>query len=148
MVASLVYLGLQIRAQIRQQRKLAVDKQTEHWLNALETQTYPEVAAIWTKGLTVGFDALELQEKAQFASIVGRILKITEGFYLSYRAGDLDAELWQGQNAMLTDLMTNIGVQAVWSARQHWYSADFCRHVQSILTGGPGHALFSELAVQ
>ena len=63
--ASLIYLAIQIRAQIGQQRKLAIENLTDNWLSALETQTHPEIAAVWTKGMS-DFDALDLSEQAQF----------------------------------------------------------------------------------
>jgi hypothetical protein len=139
--ASLIYLAIQIRAQIKQQRKQTIDNLTENWLSALETQTYPEVAAVFTKGLT-GFDDLSLAERAQFSSISGRIFRITEAFYLSYKAGDLDDELWKGQNAMLDDIMTHSGIVKAWSYRKHWYTDAFQELVEQSIAAGRGRELF------
>ena len=139
--ASLIYLAIQIRAQIAQQRKLAIENLTDNWLSALETQTHPEIAEVWTKGMA-DFDALVLSEQAQFSSIIGRILRITEGFYLSYSAGDLDAELWEGQNAMLKDVVMHAGVVSSWNNRKHWYSKSFRNHVESVIRAQEGRPMF------
>ena len=140
---SLLYLAIQIRSQIKQQRKLTIDNLTENWLDALETQTRPEVASVWTKGMT-DFEALDLTEKAQFSSVAVRIFRILEGFYLSNRAGDLEQELWEGQHATLEDLMMQRGVVTAWNNRKHWFSESFRDHVDSILKAKKGRQLFPD----
>ena len=67
---------------------------------------------------------------------------MTEGFYLSYNAGDLDAELWEGQNAMLKDIMMQAGVVSAWNNRKHWYSKSFSNYVDSVTRAGEGRQMF------
>jgi hypothetical protein len=139
--ASLIYLAIQIRAQIKQQRKQTIDGLTENWLNALETQTRPEVADVWTRGMS-DFEALTLSEKAQFSSLTGRIFRIAEGFYHSHETGDISDELWEGQSAMVSDIMMHSGVVSAWENRKHWYSKSFRNYVESTIMSKKGRTLF------
>ncbi len=139
--ASLIYLAIQIRAQIRQQKKTTIDGLTENWLNALEKQTQPDVAEVWTRGVS-DFEALSLSEKAQFSSIIGRIFRVSEGFFLSHKAGDISDELWEGQSAMVADIMMHPGVVAAWKNRSHWYSKSFQDYIEETIHTRKGTSLF------
>ncbi len=139
--ASLIYLATQIKAQIKQQRKSTIDSLTENWLSALETQTQPEVADVWTRGM-FDFEALSLAEKAQFSSVVGRIFRISEGFFLSHEDGDIDDEQWEGQSAMVADITMHPGVVAAWNNRKHWYSKSFRDYVERTIQANEGYGLY------
>lgn len=139
--ASLIYLAIQIKAQMKQQRKTNIDNLTENWLNVLETQTNSEAAEVWTRGMS-DFKGLSLREQAQFSSLTGRIFRISEGFFLSHKAGDIEDEQWQGQSAMISDIMMHPGVIAAWSNRKHWYSKSFSDYVDSTIASQGGQGLY------
>ena len=92
------------------------------------------------------FESLILSEKAQFSSLIGRIFRIAEGFYLSHISGDIDEELWEGQSAMIADIMMHPGVVAAWTNRSHWYSKSFRVYIDATIKKRAGVSLFpSEL---
>src|SRR5215469_4272750 len=114
-IASLVYLAVQIRNQNKESRRAAANVFTLHWTDFRKSLSdNADLAAIHLRGLE-SFDALNPVEKVRFASELGRLFVLSERVYLFYLEGALAPELWKTLEQTTADLIAYSGAQAWWS---------------------------------
>ena len=124
-ILTLIYLALQTKHNV-----LAVNQSAQQNLvtemgaamGALFEN--PEVAEIYLKGIS-SYSSLTPLEKVRFSSLFHQFARVSEQAYLSFRAGTLDAQVWQGLEAQVLDVFSSPGVQEWWVTREDWYSEAF-----------------------
>ena len=80
-IASLIYLASQIRAQNRESRAAAANEWTNQWNNFLGSfSEHPNLSELWIKGVP-DFAALNPTEVVQFSSHLGRIFRVGENIH-------------------------------------------------------------------
>ena len=70
----------------------------------------PDGAQIWLKGIA-SFSSLTAAEKVQLTSIFHQFARTCKQAYSSFRAGTLDAEIWQGLEANALEVFSSPGMQ-------------------------------------
>lgn len=134
-VASLIYLAVQIRNQSKESRRTAAGVFMFHWTDFRKSLSdSADLAAIHLRGLT-SFDALNPVEKLRFGSALGRIFVLSE-IYLFYLEGALDPELWKSFERTTADLIAYPGAQAWWATRKHWHTPKFQTLIDQIIAEG------------
>lgn len=120
-VASLIFVGLQVRQDAEQTRlnTRAVKATSHHAIsdsfNHLNTSlaTNPELARIWDTGLQ-GVDNLKPEELTAFHSMLIAYVRIFETLYFQSETGTMARELWEAEKRVLRFMFAMPGVQQWW----------------------------------
>jgi hypothetical protein len=123
-VVSLVYLGSQIRNQVRESRVASVHEITEAFRTAITSFQDPQRAEVYTKALT-DFDQLSESQRLQFISMAQGLLRVWEEAYYQHEEGRLDERIWKAMLTQYVDIMSAHGFLRVWEIRKHAYSDEF-----------------------
>jgi hypothetical protein len=146
-VASLVYLAIQVRQNTRQAR-LAAQQATIHELgHALRAQAQDrEWAALLAKALQ-DLDALDAVERVQFLSHVGSIFRVYESAYLHMREGTLDPRFWRGFERAIADVIGYPGMRAAFELRKHHLTDEFAAYLDGLAGSTVPRPIFAEPSV-
>jgi hypothetical protein len=123
-VASLVFLGIQVRLQNHERRVASVHEINEAYRSSLSSLLEPGLAAVAAKGLG-GYDKLDPAEKMQMVAYVLGGLKVCEEAFYQYQQGRLDDYYWSGMVQQLKDMMSLGAISDIWDMRRHQFGEDF-----------------------
>jgi hypothetical protein len=132
-VASLIYLAVEIRRQSRENNLRAANELAAQWSGLMTSLNEgPEMAEIWLKGHH-DFDRLDPVSKLRYGAYFGRFLRNSEGLYLHLRKKTLDPMVWRGIERAIRDLIILPGARQWWQTRKHWYTDAFQSLLNSII---------------
>lgn len=142
-VASLIYVGVEIRRQRKQSNLQAANELTAQW-SGLMTSLHEsdEMAQIWLKGHH-DFDTLDAVSKLRYGAYFGRFLRNSEGLYLHVQAKSLEPMVWRGIERAIRDLIILPGAQAWWRTRKHWYTDNFQSLIDEMIVRSEGEEVFA-----
>ena len=139
-VASLVYLAIQIRQNTRSVRASMYQEAVRDVAAASDVlASDAELARIWRTGLR-DFDALQPDERQRFAAYALGLLRRMENVFYQTRHGALDFASWKGLLESLRFMHAQPGFVAWWARAQDVFSPAFREYVDREVTGGAGHA--------
>lgn len=138
-VASLIFVGLQVRQDAEQTRlNTRALKATSHHaisdsFNHLNTTlaTNPDLARIWGAGLQ-GFDQLDREELTAFHSMLLAYVRIFETLYFQSENGTMAKELWEAEKRPLKFMFAMPGVQQWWALPLLPFSDAFRAEVEAL----------------
>lgn len=143
-VASLIYLALQIRGDARARRAATMVEQSGAFRTFLQIlATQGEVADIYVRGIR-DFSALEVAERPRFSALMGYLFRVYEEHLFQWREGLLDAHVWHGLESPVDDILAYPGVQAWWATRSNWYSADFKTFILAKIAAAKSPTMYGE----
>jgi len=143
-VASLLYLAVQVRQNTRQAR-LAAQQATVHELGqALRAQAQDREWATLLSRALEGLEQLDAVERIQFLSHVGSILRLYELAYLQYQNGTLDPHFWRGFERAIGDVISYPGIQDALALRRHHLTDEFASHLDKLAATGSPRPIFAE----
>ncbi len=132
-IASLIYLAVQIKHQNKESRRAAVNILTAQWGDFMRSTTESsEFSAIYLRGIR-SFDDLDAVARLRFGTHLGFFFRTSEGLYLQFVDGTLDPRLWACIERTIADLAPYPGVQAWWATRKHRHIDEFCIVVDRII---------------
>jgi hypothetical protein len=142
-IASLIYLAVEIKRQSRQNGLRTASELTAQW-GELMTSLHDssELAAIWLKGHN-DFDGLDAIPKIRYGALLGRFFRNSEGLYLYLQDKTLDPMVWRGIERAIQDLMVLAGPQAWWQTRRHWFTDHFQELIDGIIAKSDGRKIFA-----
>ena len=129
-VASLVYVGLQVR-----QNTLSLKATNAQGLAnaalfyATTIGSNPQTALTFNRGLAG--DSLDPGEQAQFTYLYHAWVRSAENGYFHYLNGTLDAELWAGWNETSRSFLGSPGGRRMWESVRPRVRASFCRYIET-----------------
>ena len=133
-VASLLYLAVQVRQNTRQSRLGAQQAMVAELGTVLQSQAQDrEFATLLAKGLQ-DLASLDPVEKVRFLSHIGHLLRLYEAVYFYHDEGALDDRIWKGFEAAITDVMSYPGMQAAVAVRRHHISDAFGAYLSALHT--------------
>ena len=132
-VASLIYLSIQIRNQNKESKVASVHEINEAYRAITAEMMKPEIAAVWAKAQN-GFGNLDETEKLQVISFALVCFRFFEEAYYQFKANRLDDHIWEGMSAQITLLMGSESFVEIWSMRKHMFSPDFRNIVDALET--------------
>lgn len=121
-VASLVYLGLQTRNSVMEDRARTMHdmaSQFTAWQMAMATD--PEMTRIWVNGIG-DYTSLNNIEKAQFVFLAGSVCRIQENIFLQYKAGRLEHDIWEPYSVALGSLANSSGLREYLKVRESFHT--------------------------
>jgi hypothetical protein len=143
-VASLLYLAMQVRQNTKQAR-LAAQQATVHELgHALRAQAHDRQWAELLSRAIQGLDGLDPVERVQFLSHVGSIFRLYESAYHHYRDGVLDPRFWRGFERAIRDVIGYPGLREALAHRRHHLTDDFAAFLDTLAASGSPRQIFGE----
>lgn len=133
-VASLIYLAVQIRVQNRESRMAAVHDILEAFRSIQFPVQDAETAKLWIKAVS-DYDSLKDYEKMQMMAVVGPMIRVWEEAYFQFQSGRLDREIWDTMVTQFSDLMATPMYVKFWDIRKHVYSKRFTAFVNDLEIG-------------
>lgn len=126
-LASLIFVGIQIRQNTRAVRAAASQAHTENWQALLAPIIEnDDVAEIYRRGLS-DINSLTENGRVRFLFIAAGVLRFAESARLQWLHGQLDQAHWENLERNLTSLANQEGFRSYWAIRREWYNADFQR---------------------
>lgn len=143
-VISLIYLGVQIKHQIREARVTAVHELTENFRGFLMALAENEqLGDIWVRGI-YDFQALAPVERLRLSSALGNAFRIFDTLYNYYNEGIIDAQAWATLEAPVNDLLAYPGIQSWWPTRKHWYSHAYQARIDDKIAHSTAPSMYGE----
>jgi len=121
-VASLVYLGLQTRNSVIEDRARTMHDMASQFTGwQMTTATDPEMTKIWVNGIG-DYNSLNDIEKAQFVFLAGSLARIQENIFLQYQAGRLNDAIWEPYSVALGSLANSSGLREYLKVRESYHT--------------------------
>lgn len=130
-VASLVYVAVQVKQNTRELRSAGADSVVESirdWHKIL-FQTAGTFEVFWS-GLQ-DQESLDPKDRAKFMMIAFSFFKTVENLHFKYESGDLDEAVWRAWSVMLHSFIEHPGFQAYWRVRRSAFTPVFQSWVES-----------------
>ena len=134
--ATLGYLVVQLKHNNRQMRLTAANVVTEE-LQAMFSllATDESLSAIFSEASTN--TSLEGPDRVRYFAFTNNVMRIHENAYLQMLDGAISDAHWEGVTRMMIDYTDMPAFASYWSARKHWSSDEFIRHVESEILPQP-----------
>jgi len=131
-VATLVYLALQIRENSRSTRAL-IEQSTAEFVSKvnLDAATDTDLAALVGRGLS-DLAELEDHEIPRFMMWVLSSLRSYEIAHHQFAEGHLSEPIWHGMQGSIANLLQNESARKVWMVRKVTFSPNFQKFVDSL----------------
>lgn len=131
-IASLVYLAVQVRHNTRVTRLSAQDAAT----TALREVTMPfaenpELGRIWRVGLE-NLESLSPDEKGRFFHSAFQFLKAMETIHFHYIYGLMEEVIWRGWRNLYSHYLSSPGLATYWQVRHDLFSEQFQEFVDGL----------------
>lgn len=130
-IASLVFLALQIRAQNRETRLAAMHEISESFRESLSQSCVPEIADILVRS-GLDYESLLDSEKLVVTAFFQRVLRVWEEAYHQHEQDRLSDNIWDTMVKQYSALMSSSTAARVWNSRKHYFDPDFVQYVDSI----------------
>jgi hypothetical protein len=145
-VASLLYLAVQVRQNTRQNRLGAQQVLVNELGNALQAQAQNrQLAGLVLKGLQ-DVESLDAVDKIQFLSHISHILRLYEAVFFHRLEGTLDERIWKGFEGAIADVLSYPGMQEVLRMRRNHLSDVFISYLSELATRKSTRPIFGEVS--
>lgn len=145
-VASLLFVGFQIRLNTRANRASTLQMNADYWLAYLTSLADAETSVVYSKG-ALGREDLSASEFGRFFLICRATFMGCENQHHQYRSGLLDAEAYRGYQATIREQIAAFpGIRAMWELVKHTYSEDFAAFLDAQIEAAPDRDRGSMLA--
>jgi hypothetical protein len=132
-IASLVYLAIQIRQNTKSVRSATYQSSTRDIVQLSDQMSQdPELTRIWFEGLR-GFDSMPQADRRRFAAYMMGAYRRYESMLYQTQQGLLEQEWWEGVGNNLEDMTLQPGTQAWWTDARHLFRPEFQQFVDGII---------------
>jgi hypothetical protein len=135
-VASLIYLGLQVRGADRSQRAIMQQGRANRSSNAALTVANSELAPVWQKGMD-GDPTLTRDELTQWILICRAMFLSGEDSFLQHKVGTLDQAAFESYCAGIRTYMSRPGFRAAWRLLASQFGNGFRTFVDAQVAATP-----------
>ena len=135
-VASLVYVGLQVRQSTQTTRAAShhatIDSLREWSLSIVEDN---DVADLWLKG-NADSTLLDERDQLKYTMLMFALLRIFETNFYQNQVGTGERKLLHSEELNMQWLFSNPGVQRWWRDQPFALDSDFAEYIESLLPSG------------
>ncbi|MDH3208464.1 MAG: hypothetical protein OEO79_17825 [Gemmatimonadota bacterium] len=132
-IASLVYLGTQVRGGASQARETAVRSVIDKINRVFDSMVKDEeVCDVWVRGSQSSSGLRNDAERVRYSALLFTLMKPYEELFHYREAGGVDDWAWEGLRATLDAVVGAPGFSGWWSARRSWFSEAFREYITSI----------------
>jgi hypothetical protein len=141
-IFSLLYLGLQVRADARARRTATIQQEFRAQSDFQRSLGLDADAAdVFYRGLRDPA-ALSDVERVRFSLMIDSIFRSFEVSLHYAEEGQLKSGIWQGLGATMQDLLAYPGPRAVWRMRSHQHSPEFQSFIEAKLANASAPRLY------
>lgn len=138
-VASLIFVGFQIRQNTKSNQATALQLNADYWLNYITKIADPNLSKIYANGAS-GQGKLDQQQFAQFFLLCRVTFMGCENQHYQYRVGLLDRSTYAGYATTIKEQIAAFpGIRAMWQLVRHSYGKDFAVFMDEQITAYPLH---------
>ena len=138
-IASLIFVGLQIQQNTRVTRATALQMNADYWLNYFTLLADKELSQVYSKG-ALGRGDLEGAQFGQFFFLCRATFMGCENQHHQYLSGLLDADAYKGYEATIREQIADFpGVRAMWQLVKHTYGTEFVKFLDKQIGSTPAH---------
>ena len=130
-VASLVYLAVQIRTQNRESRLSAMHDISVAYREGLAGTADADMADLYVKA-SDDYESLTRSETIRLIAGASRLFRIWEEAYLLYQAGYLEKRTWETMLRQFNGYMSQRPFNEVWATRKQYFDNEFQDFVNSL----------------
>lgn len=136
-VASLIFVGLQIRHSTKASRSSTLQMNADYWLTHIATLADTRFSAIYSKG-ALGREQLDSAEFRQFFLLCRITFIGLENQHYQYRTGLLDDDAYRGYEASIREQIAAFpGIRAMWQLVRHTYGTEFVKFLDEQIRQAP-----------
>ena len=130
-VASLVYLAVQIRTQNRESRMSAMHDISGGYRESLAGMAEADTADLYAKAFD-DYESLTRSETIRLIAGASSLFRIWEEAYLMYQAGYLEKRTWETMLRQFNGYMSVRPFYEVWATRKQYFDNEFQDFVNSL----------------
>jgi hypothetical protein len=139
-IASLIFVGLQIRQNTKVTRATALQMNADYWLNYFTLLADKQLSEVYSKG-ALGRVELEGGQFGQFFFLCRATFMGCENQHHQYLSGLLDHDAYKGYEATIREQIADFpGVRAMWQLVKHTYGTEFVKFLDKQIEGTEPHA--------
>jgi len=138
-IASLIFVGLQIRQNTKSAKSSTLQLNADHWLNYFSIISDPKFTDIYAKG-SLGSDDLDQNQFRQFFLLCRATFMGMENQHYQFQHGLLDSDTYAGYRVTVREqILAFPGIRAMWRLVRHSYGADFVAFMDKQIADAPVH---------
>lgn len=138
-VASLIFVGLQVRQNTKATQATALQKNADYWLAYFTLLADQQVSELYSKG-ALGRVELEGGQFNQFFFLCRATFMGCENQHHQYLLGLLDDDAYRGYEATIREQIAAFpGVRAMWKLVRHTYGAEFVKFFDKQVASSEEH---------
>ena len=130
-VASLVYLAIQIQSQNRESRMSSMHDIAVGYRDSLAGMAEGDMADLYTKAID-GYESLTRPETLRLIAAASRIYRVWEEAYLLYEGGYLEKRTWETMLRQFNGYNSVRPFYEVWAIRKQYFDNEFQDFVDSL----------------
>lgn len=130
-VASLVYLAVQIRSQNTQAKLTALQEMSRELRGTTAMFATENISEIFVRA-NKDYDSISDAESVQLIVLTTNLFRAWENAFLENRDGHLDDEFWEALSRDYTQTMGISSFRHIWSLRKQNYDPGFRGYVERI----------------
>ena len=136
-VASLVYLAIQVRQSNRTIRTSTLQANTALWTSFFSALADPKIAEAYTVGM-VGKEDIDPIHFAQFFLLCRGMFVAFENQFFQYCEGTIDDETYKGyERSISSQMLVFPGFRIWWEQNREVFSPTFALHVDQMISDVP-----------
>ncbi len=128
-IASLFYLGAQVRQNTRSMRAIVVDALAHAMVDLLSVQG-PELTRAFAN-VTENWEEASEEERLRALPFIFATFKLFENAWFQQRQGTLAAEQWQGWDAYIRTYYHRPGIKTWWKMRHPAFASGFRAYLEA-----------------
>lgn len=138
-IASLIFVGLQVRQNTKATRATALQMNADYWLSYFTMLADKQLGEIYSKG-ALGREELEGGQFGQFFFLCRATFMGCENQHHQYLSGLLDDDAYRGYQATIREQIAAFpGVRAMWQLVKHTYGTEFVKFLDGQIASTDEH---------
>ncbi|HSG76812.1 MAG TPA: hypothetical protein VLA30_11830 [Burkholderiales bacterium] len=139
-VASLIFVGLQVRQNTKATRATALQMNADYWLAYFTLLADKQFSELYSKG-ALGRVELEGGQFGQFFFLCRATFMGCENQHHQYLSGLLDDDAYRGYEATIREQIAAFpGVRAMWKLVKHTYGTEFVNFLDKQIASSEEHS--------
>jgi hypothetical protein len=139
-IASLIFVGLQVRQNTKATRATALQMNADYWLSYFTMLADKQFSEIHSKG-ALGRVELEGAQFGQFFFLCRATFMRCENQHHQYLSGLLDDDAYRGYEATIREQIAAFpGVRAMWQLVKHTYGTEFVEFLDRQIASAGEHS--------
>jgi hypothetical protein len=123
-VASLVYLAVQIQSQNRESRLSSMHDISVGYRDTLAGMAEGDMADIFAKALD-RYESLTRPETIRLIAVASHLFRVWEEAYLLFQAGNLEKRTWETMLRQFSGYISVRPFYEVWAIRKQYFDSEF-----------------------